>query len=177
VSGETEVFVTVSIDTWGGGLVSYEEEAVFDLAPMLSELGASGPVASAGGLSGGPSATFSLVSPPGLAMADVARAAVEMFETACAKVGLEHRGIARVDALDDRLLDLELTQDPESYVGVTEVAKLLGVSRQRVAELRHRTDFPEPIVELAAGPVWTRTSLEHFVASWPRRPGRPRKTA
>jgi hypothetical protein len=60
---------------------------------------------------------------------------------------------------------------------VTEIATLLGVSRQRVSELRNRPDFPSPIAELAAGPVWTRTSLNQFIESWPRRPGRPRKTA
>ena len=33
--------------------------------------------------------------------------------------------------------------------GVTEVAGLLGVSKQRLAKLRERADFPNPIGELA----------------------------
>jgi len=174
---QEEAFVTVFVDTWGDGYERYDEDSLFDLGPALSELGGVGPTVSAGGLSGGPSSTFSLPRPPGLPMPDLARSAVELFETACAKVGLEHNGIARVDVLDERLLDLELAQEPESYAGVTEIAKLLGVSRQRVSELRSRPDFPSPIAELAAGPVWTRRSLNHFIESWPRRPGRPRKTA
>ena len=46
--------------------------------------------------------------------------------------------------------------------GVTEVANLLGVSRQRLLKLRERADFPDPIGELAQGPVW---DLEE-IASW-----------
>jgi serine/threonine protein kinase len=38
--------------------------------------------------------------------------------------------------------------------GVTEVAAILGMSRQRVARLRERPDFPDPIAELAQGPIW-----------------------
>ena len=125
-------------------------------------------------LSGGPGATFSLPKTPDAEIGGLAGTAVELFETACAKLGLEHRGIARVDVLDERLLDLELSRDPEGYLGVTEIAKLLRVSRQRVGQLREREDFPAPIVEIAAGPVWTRTSLTRFVEAWPRKPGRPR---
>lgn len=169
--------MTVSIETWGDGFESYEEDAIFELVPMLSELGAAGPVSGAGGLSGGPSATLSLPWPRDLGFADVVGAAVELFETACEKVGLEHRGIAQVDALDDGLLDLELAREAQGYVGVTEIARLLGVSKQRVAELRRRRDFPAPIAELAAGPMWTRASLNRFVQAWPRKPGRPRTSA
>ncbi len=46
--------------------------------------------------------------------------------------------------------------------GVTEVAELLGVSKQRVAKLRERADFPTPLGELAQGPVWDLA----VVASW-----------
>lgn len=62
-------------------------------------------------------------------------------------------------------------------MGVTEIARLLGVSKQWVAELRRRRDFLKPIAELAAGPVWTRTSMNRFVEAWPRQPGRSRKSA
>lgn len=59
--------------------------------------------------------------------------------------------------------------------GVTEVANLLGVSRQRLLKLRERADFPDPIGDLAQGPVW---DLEE-IASWNdsglgRSSGRPR---
>ena len=177
MSRAKKTFFTVSIETWGDGFESYDEDVLWELGPMLADLGAVGPVASAGGLSGGPAATFTLLRPSDLELGGLAGSAVELFETACDKLGLDHRGIARVELLDEKLLDLELSQEPESHVGVAEIAKLLGVSRQRVAELRKRTDFPAPIAELAAGPVWTRTSLNHFVEGWPRKPGRPRSAA
>lgn len=60
-------------------------------------------------------------------------------------------------------------------VGTSEIAKLLGVTRQRVDEItRTAADFPAPEVELASGRVWTRAAVEYWIASHPdRRPGRP----
>jgi len=169
-----DMAVSVSVETWGDGVQSYGEELLWELGPLLSKLGAEGPSVSAGGLSGGVGATFSLPLQRPTGFGAIADRAVELFEAACSELGLTHRGIARVDVLDERLLHLELEREPEGYVGVTEFAGLLGVSRQRVAQLRDREDFPAPIAELAAGPVWTRTSLTRFVEAWPRRPGRPR---
>ncbi len=48
--------------------------------------------------------------------------------------------------------------------GVTEVAEVLGVSRQRLSKLRERPDFPDPIGELAQGLVWDLDA----VAAWRR---------
>lgn len=54
-------------------------------------------------------------------------------------------------------------------VGVAEIAKLLGVSRQRVDELA-RTDpaFPAPAAKLTAGRVWETADVER----WARETGR-----
>ena len=52
--------------------------------------------------------------------------------------------------------------------GVAEVAGMLGVSRQRVSQLAGSRDFPEPVVTLAAGPVWERKAVE----DWAERTGR-----
>lgn len=175
--GRKRRFVAVSIETWGDGFESYDEDVLWELGPMLAQLGALGPVASAGGLSGGPASIFTLPLPHGSEIGALAGPAVELFEAACSKLGLEHRGVARVELLDDRLHELELSQEPETYVGVSEIARLLGVSRQRVAQLRVRDHFPSPVAELAAGPVWTRSSLNHFVEGWSRAPGRPRNSS
>lgn len=60
--------------------------------------------------------------------------------------------------------------------GVTEVAELIGVSRQRFADLRARADFPEPVAELASGPVWDIDEIRRWTESGVRRgPGRPAK--
>jgi eukaryotic-like serine/threonine-protein kinase len=38
--------------------------------------------------------------------------------------------------------------------GLTEVADVLGMSTQRAATLRQRPDFPDPVGEIAQGPIW-----------------------
>ncbi len=53
-------------------------------------------------------------------------------------------------------------------VGVAEIARMLGVSRQRVSQLAETEQFPEPTVRLSAGPVWKREDIEQ----WAERTGR-----
>jgi predicted DNA-binding transcriptional regulator AlpA len=54
-------------------------------------------------------------------------------------------------------------------MGVAEVKKLLGVSRQRVHQiLREDASFPEPVAELESGRIWLRADVE----AWARRAGR-----
>jgi hypothetical protein len=165
----------VSIETFGEGVDSIDDDALTAFVGALRDVGAVGPVASVGGLGGGPGATFSLgmAGTESDAFARVASTAVEIFDTACEKMGITHGGVARLDILTEPYLELELEREPEEYAGVSEVAELFGVSRQRVSELRARDGFPEPIAELAAGPVWSVSSLKSFLASWPRKPGRP----
>ncbi len=55
---------------------------------------------------------------------------------------------------------------------MAEVAELLKVSRQRASALARSESFPSPVVALRSGPVWTRASVNRFVESWRRRPGR-----
>jgi hypothetical protein len=77
--------------------------------------------------------------------------------------------------MTEEYLNREIDQEPDTYLGVTELARELRVSRQRVSELRRSEAFPAPIAELAAGPVWKGSSLKRFIEGWERRPGRPRK--
>jgi serine/threonine protein kinase len=60
--------------------------------------------------------------------------------------------------------------------GAFEVADLLGVTRQRVASLRARPSFPEPLAELAAGPIFDLDEIRRWAASSRRRSGRPRNS-
>ena len=53
-------------------------------------------------------------------------------------------------------------------MGLTEIARLLGVSRQRVHQLSKADGFPEPAAVLAAGPVWETATVE----AWARETGR-----
>jgi serine/threonine protein kinase len=58
--------------------------------------------------------------------------------------------------------------------GVSEVAKELRVSRQQVAKLRARADFPAPIASLSVGDVWDLQAVRRWSSSGLRRgPGRP----
>lgn len=165
----------VDIETWGPGLDAYVDEIIAELAPALARHGADGGATGAGGLSGGPNASFGILSPPGEPWGDIVARAAACFEAACVELGIRYDGIAKVEVQEERRWDLELQREPERYAGVTEVAQMLGVSRQRVTELRKRDDFPDPVAELAAGPVWRVFNLLRFVEEWPRKPGRPRK--
>jgi predicted DNA-binding transcriptional regulator AlpA len=51
-------------------------------------------------------------------------------------------------------------------LGTSEVAEVLGVSKQRIASLRKDVNFPEPFLKLASTPLWDRTEVEAFLAKW-----------
>lgn len=64
--------------------------------------------------------------------------------------------------------------DTPELLAATDVAELLGVTRQRVHQLhKARGDFPAPYVRLGSGPVWTRPAIEAFNTGWSRKGGRP----
>lgn len=60
-------------------------------------------------------------------------------------------------------------------VGLSEIATMLGVSRQRVGQLvRDYDDFPPPVAELASGRIWETVAVEAWAKAHPvRPPGRP----
>jgi len=53
-------------------------------------------------------------------------------------------------------------------VGVTEIAAMLGVGRERVRQLTLREDFPAPTVVLTGQRVWERKAI----LDWCRATGR-----
>ena len=53
-------------------------------------------------------------------------------------------------------------------VSTAEIARLLGVTRQRVQQLAKTNDFPEPAATLSMGSVWHT----HDVRTWAARTGR-----
>ena len=61
---------------------------------------------------------------------------------------------------------------PNQLLGVTEVAALLGISRQRVQQLTESDpDFPAPAGDLARGRVWNSEDVE----AWAKATGRKMK--
>jgi predicted DNA-binding transcriptional regulator AlpA len=50
---------------------------------------------------------------------------------------------------------------PPNVAGLEETAELLGISRERIRQLRAAGRLPEPR-QLASGPVWDRAEIEAF---------------
>lgn len=80
--------------------------------------------------------------------------------------------VVAVEAMTTDEFDRRLENQTE-IAGVTEVARMLGVTKQRVSSLSKRDDFPEPLAKLAAGPVWRAGDLTTFAEGWQRKAGRP----
>ena len=84
--------------------------------------------------------------------------------------------VVAVEATTTAEADRRLAEPPfPDLAGVAEVAAMLGVSRQRLDALRKRHEFPAPVANLAAGPVWRKGDLTRFADGWHRKPGRPPK--
>lgn len=150
------------------------EEQAEDLMDALAAVGADSPVVSFG--HDAVSARFSLADVEPFRLSRTLERAEEIFEGAINKAGVPVTNVYRVEAVTDEVLARELEEPAETYVGVSEIAEILGVSRQRVQQLRGRPDFPTPVAELAAGPVWRRSNLQRFVDEWDRRPGHPTRS-
>jgi hypothetical protein len=125
------------------------------------------------GVVGGGGSYDAQLSLEGDNVAEVVTAALAVFAEARAAVGLPVWPFVELEVKTEALLDAELSKPtfPE-VVGATEAARMLGVSRQRLYQLAERDDFPPPMVQLAAGPVWLTDSIRAFERSWDRRPGR-----
>lgn len=59
-------------------------------------------------------------------------------------------------------------------MSAAEIAEELGVSRQRVHQLRDTAAFPAPLADLRGGAVWDAAAIRKFNQEWERKPGRPR---
>jgi hypothetical protein len=101
---------------------------------------------------------------------DIRTAAAVAMERTTARVAGH---VIAVKVMTTAEADRRLSERPK-LVGVTEIAQMLGISKQRVSTLSKREDFPAPIETLASGPVWRAGDLSTFAAGWRRAPGRPR---
>lgn len=62
-------------------------------------------------------------------------------------------------------------------VGVSEIAKLLGVAKRTAAKYVDLDHFPTPAARLATGRVWRRADVEEWGREHlPLKQGRPPKT-
>lgn len=170
-----ELYYTATVDAETA--VAPTEEQVEDLSEVLADLGAMGAAVSAGGQLPGVGATFTLYASEysGDALGNACQAAVQVFHQATDKLGIPITIVNEVDVVAGPAFERWLEEPADELAGVTELAKIFGVSKQRMSELRAREDFPAPIAELAAGPVWKVANLRRFLDGWERKPGRPRR--
>lgn len=56
--------------------------------------------------------------------------------------------------------------DVDNILGTSEVAEVLGVSKQRIHALRKMVEFPEPVRVLASTPLWDKEEVLSFLAVW-----------
>jgi len=83
--------------------------------------------------------------------------------------------VIAVNAMTTEEADRRLDAAAPEYVGITEIAAYLGVTKQRALQLSQRDDFPAPIATLASGKVWRKGDLSTFASGWQRKAGRPRR--
>jgi hypothetical protein len=103
-------------------------------------------------------------------------AGVDTIEKAAQTAGVPAWPVVAVRAVVAGELDAVLsTPNFPEVVGTTEVTELLGVSRQRLHDLRTAGRFPLPIADLAGGPIWLQSTVDAFLEAWDRKPGRPDK--
>lgn len=55
-------------------------------------------------------------------------------------------------------------------VGATEIAALLGVTRQRVNQLSKEPHFPAPVAQLGLGAVWNTEDVQRWAEQHRPRP-------
>lgn len=60
----------------------------------------------------------------------------------------------------------ERTIKTADILGTSEVAEVLGVSKQRIHGLRKLAEFPEPFKMLASTPLWDRAEVMDFLSRW-----------
>jgi predicted DNA-binding transcriptional regulator AlpA len=105
---------------------------------------------------------------------EAALAGAQVVAAAVYNAGLQGTEPVRLEVVDEADLARE-SMEPTfpDVIGSTEVAEMLGVTRQRLHQLRAREEFPQPIVELAATPVWLRAAIKAYGDRRPRIQGAP----
>lgn len=79
--------------------------------------------------------------------------------------------LTRDNAFHGQELTRMLSSMTGHLVGLSEIALMLGVTRQRASQLvRDYDDFPAPVAELAAGRVWETAAVGAWAKAHPERP-------
>lgn len=97
--------------------------------------------------------------------------ALRLWRRAVAAAGLPPWPIVRSELLTAAEQDADLARPQPVLVGVSEIAGLLGTTRNRAWQVTRKPDFPRPLADLAGGPVWALPMVARFLEEWPRRRG------
>lgn len=95
-------------------------------------------------------------------------------ERSCAVIPADPVGI-EILTEDEQLRRADTMVVPELW-SAAEIADQLGVSRQRIHQLRSNASFPKPLADLRSGAVWSAQAIRRFSRQWSRLPGRPAVT-
>jgi hypothetical protein len=86
------------------------------------------------------------------------------WKTACRQTAVRGRPVVHLEVTAAPALDWNPTEArPPELVGVSELAGLLGVTRQRASQLATHERFPRPVAHLASGPVWDAAAVRAFL--------------
>jgi hypothetical protein len=96
----------------------------------------------------------------------------KLVEDANRQVGLPPAALVSQQAMHADVLRAQLeTISLSELLGTAEVCGELGITRQRLYQLRQSGRFPKPDRELTATPLWMRSTLKDFTVGWRRAPG------
>lgn len=140
--------------------------AVEQLWPLLEALGSHSPAVGGGG--DRYDGQFTVEAP------DVASAmtkALRLWRKAAEAAGLPAWPIIHAEIQTAAEQERLLAEPQPELVGVSEIAAILGTTRNRAWQVTKKVDFPAPLAELAGGPVWALPVVARFLEQWPRRRG------
>jgi hypothetical protein len=162
---EWSVLVEAFAPAGDPGVAEESEEVLGRLVDLLEPF--------AGAVSGNSTTWSAQIAMHGESAAQAIEQAIATVRAAARQSGFPDWPIEHVEAEEwgRFAASLEVSNFPD-IVGPSEAVEILGVSRQRLHELRSNGQFPRPMVELGIGAIWLRSTIESFNRHRARKPGR-----
>ncbi len=157
---------SVAIEAEAGDDAAAQEVDAEQLWPLLEALAAHSPAVGGGGRRY--DAQFNVEA------VDAATAwtkGLRVWKRAVGAAGLPAWPVVHVEVLTVAEQDRIQALPHPVLVGVSEIAALLGTTRNRAWQVTRKPDFPQPLALLAGGPVWAVSMVSRFLDEWRRRPG------
>ena len=94
----------------------------------------------------------------------------ESLWTALEAARLEGFTIANARMVNHEDFDRKLDGEAPVYLGITECAMALELSKQRISQLVHAGEFPQPDAFVGSRPAWLESTVRILAAARRRRP-------